>query len=165
MDQKGFTLIEVLICVAFIAILATISIPSFGKTIAKYRLKGSASTIYLSMKQAKSKAISTRIVPIVLFNIPNDTYTIFLDTSGNWALDASETIISSGSVDQGVDLYGSTFPSHTYGFNNMGFPKTPLIGPYEVYLRNSLGDYLGVRVTRLGSLSTISSQNGGITWN
>jgi hypothetical protein len=98
----------------------------------------------LAMKQAKSKAISTRIVPVVLFNIPNDTYTIFLDTSGNWALDAGETIISSGSMEHDVDLYGSTFPSHTYGFNNMGFPKTPLIGPYEVYLKNSLGDYVGV---------------------
>lgn len=170
MNKKGFTLIEIVVVVAILAILAAISIPGFSSWLPNYRLKNSARDIYGVMKIAKSRAVNANTVAVIIFSIPNDTYTVFLDNgpggaSGNWALDASETIIGSGTMKDDIDIYGSTFPSNTYGFNNRGMPQTPLTGPYDVHLKNLNGGYMGVRVNTAGYLRIISSTDGGITWN
>lgn len=170
MNEKGLTLTELLVAVAIFATLAAISIPGFSSWLPNYRLKGSARDVYGVMGKAKSSAVRSNTVAVVIFSIPNDTYTVFLDNgpgaaSGNWALDASETIIASGTMNNGIDMYGSTFPANTYGFSHRGLSQTPLTGPYEVYLKNSNGRYMGVRVNTAGCLTIISSTDGGTTWN
>jgi hypothetical protein len=114
------------------------------------------------MNMAKFRAIKSNTVAVVIFSIPNDTYTVFLDSSGNWALDGPEIIISTGTLENGVDITGSTFSSHTYGFNNRGMPASD---PGQVQLTNGSGLLMGVRVNVAGGLSIISSTDGGTTWS
>ena len=109
--------------------------------------------------------MKTRTVAVVIFNLSNDTYTAFLDTNGNWALDSTETIIKSATMKDGVDMYESTFSSHTYGFSTLGVSQSPLTGPYELHLKTTKGDYMGLKVNVAGSVSVISSSDGGSTWS
>jgi len=165
MNEKGVTAIELLVVVAILGILSAISIPAFSSWLPNYRLKSSTRNIYDAMNLAKLSAVKSNNVAVVIFSITNDTYTVFLDTVSNWALDSTETIIGSGTMGDGIDIYGSTFPWHTYGFSSRGMSQTPCTGPYNVYLKSSNGRYMGVRVNAAGSLKIIKSTDGGSTWS
>ena len=77
MDKKGFTLSELLVSMAVFAILSSISIPFFSSWLPNYRLKSSVRDIYNDMSTGKLRAIKERSVAVILFSIPNDTYTYF----------------------------------------------------------------------------------------
>lgn len=162
MNKKGFTVIELTIVLSILGIISIIAIPNYFSWLPRHELKTSVRHIYDDMNRAKFRAIKSNTVAVIIFSIPNDTYTVFLDSSGNWALDASETTISTGTLENGVDITGSTFSSHTYGFNNRGMSAS---NPGQVQLTNGSGLLMGVRVNVAGSLSIISSTDGGITWS
>ena len=162
MNKKGFTVIELTIVLSIIGIISIIAIPSYLAWLPRHELKTSVRHIYDDMNMAKFRAIKSNTVAVVIFSIPDNTYTVFLDSSGNWALDAFETTISTGTLENGVDITGSTLPSHTYGFNNRGMSAS---NPGQVQLTNGSGLLMGVRVNVAGSLSIISSTDGGTTWS
>lgn len=56
-QQRGFTLIELMVTVAIMAILAAIAYPSFTDLIARNRLKGAAEGLFGDLEFAKSEAI------------------------------------------------------------------------------------------------------------
>jgi type IV fimbrial biogenesis protein FimT len=54
---RGFTLIELMVTIALLAILTTLAAPSFAKLIASTRLSSATNELYTSLVQAKSDAI------------------------------------------------------------------------------------------------------------
>lgn len=54
---RGFTLIEVMIVVAIMAVLVSLAAPSFVRLIADQRAKSAASNLYLALTVARSEAI------------------------------------------------------------------------------------------------------------
>lgn len=54
---KGFTLIELMVAIAVLAILVTLAAPSFNSLIDKYRVKRAADSISAFLVSAKSEAI------------------------------------------------------------------------------------------------------------
>ncbi|MEA1946702.1 MAG: GspH/FimT family pseudopilin [Thermodesulfobacteriota bacterium] len=166
MNKKGFTIIEVTVTLAILGIISAIAIPSYVSWLPKHRLQTSVRNIYDDLNMARSRAVRTNIVAVAIFNIPQDTYTIFLDTSGDGLLNGVETVLSNGLLADGVDVTGTTFSFNTLGFNNRGMPATALNGQDDdVYLTNSSGLFIGVRVTIAGGLSIITSTDGGTTWS
>lgn len=57
---KGFTLIELMVTIAVLAIIVTISVPSFSNMIAHQNLKKSTSELIGVLNQARSKAVLER---------------------------------------------------------------------------------------------------------
>lgn len=56
MKNRGFTLIELMVTIAILAIIATLAAPSFGNFVAEQKLNGSTREILLSVDLAKSRA-------------------------------------------------------------------------------------------------------------
>ena len=153
-NRKGFTLTEVAVILGVIGIMMAISVPSYMSWLPRYRLQTSARQIYDDLNLAKMQAVRSNTVAVAIFTPATNQYTIFLDTSGNWALDGGEPLIrQSASLENGVSITGTTLPFHTTGFNNRGMLPTGAAPGGQVSLTNVNGLVMGVSVNTAGNIS------------
>jgi prepilin-type N-terminal cleavage/methylation domain-containing protein len=54
---KGFTLVELMVSIAVLAVVITLAAPSFKEAIERRHLEGAASSIHLGLQRAKSEAV------------------------------------------------------------------------------------------------------------
>jgi type IV fimbrial biogenesis protein FimT len=96
--QSGFTMIEVVVVMALIAIAATVAIPTFTVWLPNYRLRAATNDLYANLQLAKSGAVRDHGEWAVQFDTVNNSYGLF----SNW-LEANQALVKT------VDLsdYGS----------------------------------------------------------
>jgi type IV fimbrial biogenesis protein FimT len=87
--QSGFTLIELIVIIAIVAIFAGIAIPNFLSYMPKYRLNGAARQIMGDLMAARMKAVKENNRFRVLF-LDNHQYKILDDDNNNNAEDSGE---------------------------------------------------------------------------
>lgn len=99
--QSGFTLMELLICVAILAVVAAFSIPAFGDLIARQRLTASANEALSVAAHARSEAIRQRERMVICPTLNGTTCSsgsdwtqaiVFVDMNRNGTRDGNETI-------------------------------------------------------------------------
>ncbi|WP_159516311.1 prepilin-type N-terminal cleavage/methylation domain-containing protein [Acinetobacter sp. 18QD2AZ41W] len=79
--NKGFTLIELMVTIAVLAIIATMAAPSFGDLLQKQNLNRSTQELIGQLNNARSKAVLERREVVVVLNSLNaDT-----PTQLNWS--------------------------------------------------------------------------------
>lgn len=115
--QIGFTLVELMVTIAIIAIVASIAIPSFVNTIASNQIKSTSATIQTSINKAKADSVILR-------------------RSINWSYDATEnsiTVADNGTTIANYDLN----PNSTLTFNPATI--TTLVISKDGFIRTNTG--------------------------
>lgn len=67
-QQKGFTLIELMVTIAVMAIIAMMAAPSFGNMLNRKRLEANTKELMLVLSQARSQAVLLRTNTVVQLN-------------------------------------------------------------------------------------------------
>jgi type IV fimbrial biogenesis protein FimT len=130
--MSGFTLVEVLVVLAIVAILAGLAMPGFGRTLERYRLRDAEESLRSALYAARSEAIR-RGGRVTLRRASGGGctpasdqdwscgWTLFADTDGNGQHDPGEALIQAWPAPGGVQATVSVAPPSTYlNLNRMG---------------------------------------------
>ncbi|MCK4307512.1 prepilin-type N-terminal cleavage/methylation domain-containing protein [candidate division WOR-3 bacterium] len=83
MRKKGFTIVEMMVVIAMMGIIGSIAIPSFRNYIVRMRLTRARDEILSTLKLARARAMSERIVYRVSFNTADSSYSVGKDPDGD----------------------------------------------------------------------------------
>jgi type IV fimbrial biogenesis protein FimT len=152
-NSKGFSLMELMITIAVIAILAAIAIPGYIGWLPKRHLQSSAVDVQVAINVAKATAIRENTDVVLTFNPANDDYLAFIDSgdgaggSPDGIQNAGEPTIRNRQMSPGIDLSGTNF-GDTLIFNSRGLEKNGISG--DITLSNTIGGTSEVNVTVTG---------------
>jgi type IV fimbrial biogenesis protein FimT len=105
LKKNGFSLLELMIAIALMAIISAFAAPKMADYMAERRLRGAARMVMSDLMMARQRAVSQNNAFRVIFT-GDHTYTILDDDNGNGASDAGE---ASEVKDIQTDYYDVTF--------------------------------------------------------
>lgn len=76
-NNRGFTLVELIVTLAVLAIIATMAAPSFGNLVAEKRLESDARELALTLGEVRAQATALRRVIILKFQKGTSSSTVF----------------------------------------------------------------------------------------
>ena len=88
--QSGFTLIELIVIIAIVAVFAAIATPNFLSYLPKHRLNGAARQVMGDLMAARMKAVSQNNEFKIFFLANGHEYTILDDDNNNRTADGGE---------------------------------------------------------------------------
>lgn len=173
--QAGFTMAELIIAIAVIAILAAIAVPNIISWLPNYRLKAVARNVISNFQKAKMEAVKTNKDVIITFTTGAYTpsggvgsYRIFVDdgsgggTEGDGIQNGSERILAQVNMPKNVSLYTTTFTGDTTGYNSRALPWGNRWGSVKV--RNNNSRYYMASLSAAGNIKLRISADG-TNWN
>ena len=143
-NARGFTLLELMIALAVIAILAGIAVPNYIGWLPKRHLRSSAVDVQSAIQLAKMTAIRENTSVSLKFDTGSDNYQAFIDANADGNPDGA--VFRSKEMSPGIDMTGTGFGSDTITFNSRGLADAA----GNITLRNNLGQNLTVSVTLTG---------------
>ena len=166
--HRGFTLIELMVTLAVIAILAAVATPQVGRWMQNTKLKTGVIDLLVAIQHVRMLAVKEDRNLVLTFDPDGDgrldgTYTAFVDNGGGlpglWTREADERIATSGRVPPGVSLIEASFAGGVprIRFNQLGLPNG--LGGH-VYMKNKVGRYMGIHVNINGSARIVRSPSG-----
>ncbi|MBW1801418.1 MAG: GspH/FimT family pseudopilin [Deltaproteobacteria bacterium] len=166
---SGFTVVELCVVIAIIAILGAIAVPGFAVWLPNHRLKSATSVLYSNMQLAKLEAVKHNANVVMWFDAANDNYRAFLDngdgagTAGDNVQNGSERTLIDITLEDDIDMYSTVFSvwSNQTVFNSRGFAEG---GWGYVYIKNNQNKYMRITLWTNGFLQ-IESSTDGSTWS
>ena len=123
--NSGFTITELMVTIAVIAILASLAIPNFIAWLPNYRLRSGAEEIQSTLQFARLTAIKRNATATVTFDIANETYRASV---GGQA-------IRGGRMPAGIDINSASFGGTSVQFDSRGIANNA----GTAVVRNNLG--------------------------
>lgn len=179
------TLMELMIALAILGIVISVSVPNFSSFRETQRLIGAAEQVYGHLQQARTESIARNVPVFVNFSVDGSTDWVYGMSSVNslcdltqttpTGADACVTIVDDGdgvvtSADFVLMRYDSgAFPgvqmnrsNFTSGNTQIEFePVRGMASAGQIDLATASGDQLRIRVSRLGRV-TLCSPSGSV---
>ena len=102
-QRDGFTLTEIIVALAIIAILAAIAIPNWSTLLPNYALNSAARQVQSEFQKAKSRAVSENTDYRLVFSSTSYSYSIERDTGSGW-----QSTGENKPLPEGITLGGSS---------------------------------------------------------
>ena len=134
--NSGFTITELMVTIAVIAILASLAIPNFIAWLPNYRLRSGAEEIQSTLQFARITAIKRNATATVAFDIANETYRASVGGEA----------IRGGRMPAGIDI-NSAFGGTSVQFDSRGVASAA----GTAVVRNNLGRSRTIRVYITGN--------------
>lgn len=127
--RSGFTLIELMVTLAIVAILASLAAPQFQRTIANSNLKSTANSFNAAILQARSEAIKNNRSTYVQNTSGTDFsqgWIVFVDNNANSTFESGTDtlVLSSGPLAGGVASIGALTNKTAFRFDSNGYLRT-----------------------------------------
>ena len=123
---RGFTLVELIITVAIIALLLTVTVPAATLWLPNYYLRNAATDIFANMQYAKTEAVRNNSDYAVVFDPGNGTYSLVSNPGGDgvFGQGGDDTVVNTIRVfDYGTNIaFGHTTATKNYDDGTAAFP-------------------------------------------
>jgi len=164
-SKSGFSVIELLIVVAIIAILASIAVPNMVAPSIKAKLRGAVSNLRADLQAAKMMAIRENRF-VVVNVLANNSYEVFVDNGAgaggvaeDWIRNGTERLLASRQMEAGVSIdlaatilnnvAATNLNNDRTRFNDRGLPEN--FG--TIVLKSQAGQRGEINVNRLGRMT------------
>lgn len=163
-NNTGFTLVEMIIAIAVIAVLSAIAVPNLLTWRGNAELNRATRDVVSNLQRAKLTAVKRNTYCAVTFSATG--YTVYVDSSRDLVKDAGEDVIATVSLSEyggavsmdtsqgGGDGLTFSSPTDSVAFAPNGFPKNSSggFGAGSVFLRNNNNRTTSVVVSSAGNI-------------
>ena len=141
-DQRGFTLLELMIVLAILGTLIAIAVPSFQAWREHSAVNNATNILFVRLKQARSLAVAESRSVIIAYDLANETFT-FDDNNGGACTNCRHLVMDLKQFSQEIDLNANT-TSITFQRNGVATPlnktvKLKIGTYYKCVLTNVIG--------------------------
>jgi type IV fimbrial biogenesis protein FimT len=174
--SAGYTMTELVIVMAIVAILAAIGVPTFKYVTASNRIASEINGLLGDMQFARSQAVKQgQSVTVCASSSPYTQCTgggggstwqhgwiVFLDANGNKQVDAGETIVRVQPAFGGTDTFvSSANNSSALTFNRMGYAPTGSANNITINLHDSTNNHNWTRCLQITPIGTPTTEKYG----
>jgi prepilin-type N-terminal cleavage/methylation domain-containing protein len=161
-NDKGFSLIELMVVIGIVAILGAIGIPSMVSWLQNKGLQSAARDLYSNMRKAQSIAVKNNRNCAISFN-GTTGYSVYVDLDKDYKHDPGEEIIAQAtwsqyrnvSLNGGVDfaVNGSGQPTVAFRPNLIPLEAGNVDGDGTISLMNDKSRKADIAITVSGNIS------------